>query len=99
MTPELIERVRSVNRRPDTDRSDRQQRDALAARGYWQAYQAVLKSLDKILTGQNPGKVSDADQGDWYRELFAPSVASGILKPSDLAGYRNGPVPRYFKGE
>lgn len=92
VTPELIERVRSGTWRPDTDSSDRQQRDALAARGYWQAHQAVLVSLNKILKGQNSGKVLDADHGDWYRELFAPSVASGILKPSDLAGYRNGPV-------
>jgi hypothetical protein len=92
VTPELIERVRSGNWRPDIDSNDKQQRDALAARGYWQAYQGVLKSLDKILAGQNPGKVLDAEHGDWYRELFAPSVASGILKPSDLAGYRNGSV-------
>ncbi len=32
------------------------------------------------------------DHGDWYRELFAPSVAVGLLKPSDLAGYRNAQV-------
>jgi len=30
--------------------------------------------------------------GEWYRELCGPSVAAGILKPADLAGYRNGPV-------
>jgi Fic family protein len=24
--------------------------------------------------------------------MFAPSVAAGLLKPTDLAGYRNGPV-------
>src|SRR5690606_33853847 len=28
----------------------------------------------------------------WYRELFAPSVTAGIIKASDLAGYRNQPV-------
>jgi hypothetical protein len=28
----------------------------------------------------------------WYRELFAPSVTTGILRLSDLAGYRNGPI-------
>ena len=27
-----------------------------------------------------------------YQELFAPSVTAGLLKPSDLAGYRNAQV-------
>jgi hypothetical protein len=90
VTPELIGRVRSGKWNPRGE--DKKQRDALAARGYWQAYQSVLKSLDKILNGQNPGKVADEDHGDWYRELFAPSVAAGLLKPSDLSGYRNDQV-------
>ena len=35
-----------------------------------------------------------AQQGHsvWYRELLGPSVAAGIVKPANLAGYRNGPV-------
>jgi Fic family protein len=40
--------------------------------------------------------VIDDDHGDWYRELFAPSVTAGLLKPADLAGYRNNQV--YIKG-
>jgi hypothetical protein len=92
VTPELINRVGSGAWDPKTEGKDREQRDALAARGYWQTYQAVLKSLEKILNGKNPGAVVDDDHGTWYRELFAPSVALGLLKPSDLAGYRNGQV-------
>jgi Fic/DOC family len=92
VTPELIERVKTGKWSPESEGSDKEQRNALAARGYWQAYQAVLKSLGKILKGKNPGQIADADHGAWYRELFAPSVAVGLLKPSDLAGYRNGPV-------
>jgi Fic family protein len=34
----------------------------------------------------------DATRADWYRELFAPSVTAGILRPADLAGYRNNNV-------
>jgi len=34
----LIERVRSGNWRPDFNNADRELRDALAARGYWQAF-------------------------------------------------------------
>lgn len=92
VSPALIERVRSGNWNPDADAEDREHRNALAARGYWQAFQAVRESLGKVLHGENPGTVADDDHGSWYRELFAPSVAAGLLRPADLAGYRNGPV-------
>ena len=88
----LIERVRSGIWNPDGDRNDREHVNALAARGYWQAYQAVRTSLSRVLKGENPGAVADDDHGTWYREMFAPSVATGLLRPADLAGYRNGPV-------
>jgi hypothetical protein len=92
VTGELIERVRSGAWNPETNEEDREQRNAMAARGYWQAYQAVHKSIDRVLHGENPGLVADEDHGTWYREMFAPSVAAGLLKPADLAGYRNGQV-------
>ncbi len=89
---ELIEQVRSGNWNPESMENDKQQRDAMAARGYWQAYQEVIKSIKQILSGQNSGEVVQNDFSTWYRELFAPSVTAGILRPSDLAGYRNMPV-------
>lgn len=92
VSPELIERVRSGTWNPDVDEADKEHRDALAARGYWQAYQAVRGSVERVLGNENPGMVADEDHGTWYRELFAPSVASGIVKPADLAGYRSGQV-------
>ena len=92
VTPALIERVRTGAWNPDANEEDREQQNAMAARGYWQAFQAVQKSLRKMLKGKNPGQVADADHGTWYRELFAPSVTVGLLKSGDLAGYRNGQV-------
>ncbi|MBS1822397.1 MAG: Fic family protein [Acidobacteria bacterium] len=92
VTPELIERVRSGGWNPEANQEDREQRNAMAARGYWQAYQAVQQSIRNVLAGENPGDVADSDHGTWYRELFAPSVAVGLLKPADLAGYRNAQV-------
>jgi hypothetical protein len=92
VTPELIERVRSGTWNHKDNEDDRKQRDAMAARGYWQAFQQVEQSVRKILNGENAGKVADNDHGDWYRELFAPSVIAGLLKASDLAGYRNHQV-------
>jgi Fic family protein len=89
---ELIERVRSGAWNPDDKENNREHRNALAARGYWQAYQAVQESLEKILVGENQGTVVDEDHGKWYGELFGPSVTAGIISAVDLAGYRNGPV-------
>jgi len=92
VTAELIERVRSGAWNHKENENDKKQRDSMAARGYWQAFQRVEISIKDILKGKNAGDIFDQDHGDWYRELFAPSVTSGLLKPSDLAGYRNHPV-------
>ena len=88
----LIERVRSGQWAPDQHKGDREQRDAMAARGYWLAYQEVQKALERILQGENAGKVLDEVHGMWYSKMFEPSVTSGILKPGDLAGYRTIPI-------
>ncbi len=92
VSPDLIERVRSGNWNPDGDDGDRAHRDALAARDYWQAYQAVRASLTRVLRGENAGTVAAEEHGNWYREMFAPSVMAGLLRPADLAGYRNDQV-------
>lgn len=88
----LIEKVRTGNWNPDRDEGDQDQRNALAARGYWQAFQAVKRSIEQVLRGENAGRRADRDHAIWYRELFGPSVTVGILSAADLAGYRNGPV-------
>ena len=43
VTPQLIERVQQGNWDPDHHDDDRKSRDALAARGYWQAFQKVKR--------------------------------------------------------
>lgn len=92
VSKELIERVKNGEWAPTDDDNDRDQRNAMAAKGYWRAFQRVKKSLERVLAGDTPGTVADEDHGDWYRELFAPAVTAGLLRPADLAGYRNGPV-------
>jgi hypothetical protein len=89
---ELIDRVRVGNWNPDDNEEDCNHRDALAARGYWQAFQVVKESIKTILMGESAGLIAGRDHGTWYRELFAPSVTAGILRAGELAGYRNGPV-------
>ena len=92
VSAELIERVRAGNWNPDNVQEDREQRNALAARGYFDAFQAVKKSVAKVLKGENGGKVVDRDHANWFRELFAPGVTAGLIRAADLAGYRTGPV-------
>ena len=92
VSPGLIERVRGGEWNPDENEDDREHRNALAARGYWQAYQSVRESIRKILEDNKPGAVADDDHGDWYREMFGPSVTSGLLRTADLVGYRNDQV-------
>lgn len=92
VSAELIEAVRHGNWHPEGCDDDREQRDALAARGYFDAFQSVKESVEKVLNGKNAGQVVDEDHGEWYRQLFGPGVTAGIVSAVDLAGYRNGPV-------
>lgn len=96
VTPDLIERVRSGNWNPDNHDADRQSRDALGARGYWQAFQRVRDAVDKIVAGAEAGALVRDTHREWYRELFQPCVATGLIAPSALAGYRNDAV--YLRG-
>jgi Fic family protein len=93
---ELIEKVKSGNWKPEQNASDSEQKNAMAARGYWQAFQNVKESITGILNGANAGETAETDHRLWYRELFAPSVIAGILKAADLAGYRSHQV--YIRG-
>lgn len=92
VTDNLIEKVKKGGWKPDIDLTDAEQFNALAARGYWQSFQVVKESVRKILKGDNPGDVVDNDHRIWYNELFSPSVTAGLLKPSDLVGYRSNQV-------
>jgi len=92
VSAELIELVQSGAWNPDDNEHDQKDRNTLAARGYWQAYQAVQKSLGKILRDDNSGAVVGDDHHKWYAELFGPGVTAGIISAVDLAGYRSDPV-------
>lgn len=96
VTLELIDKVKARNWNSKEYEADRRSRDAVAARGYWQAFQLVKQSVAKIITGAAPGPLVRAAHQDWYRELFQPSVSAGLLRASALAGYRHHPV--YLRG-
>lgn len=92
VSADLIKRVRDREWNPDNHAKDKEHFAALSARGYWQAFKSVEKSIDSVLKGANPGQIFEENHRDWYREMFAPCVVAGILKPAELAGYRNSPV-------
>jgi len=96
VSPQLIDQVRRGDWRPDGSPTDSRQADALAARGYYLAFQSVEQGIRDILGGANAAAVVERQHQSWYREMFSPAALAGILKPSELAGYRNNRV--YLRG-
>jgi len=92
VTAELIEKVRGGNWNPDDNAADQATRDAMAARGYYETHNVVKEDLVRIVKGENPGTVFRHSLSRWFQALFSPGVQAGILKPADLAGYRNDQV-------
>jgi hypothetical protein len=92
ITPELIEKVKTNQWKPDVNIADQDQMNALMAKGYYHAFQAVKNSVKKILRGQNAGKVLVQDLQNWYRQLFLPSTQIGLIPAEQLIGYRSDRV-------
>ena len=65
---------------PEQNAEDHGNRNALAARGYYDAFTSVKASVEKVLGGDSVGGVSSEDHGEWYRRLFGPSVTAGIIR-------------------
>lgn len=96
VTEGLIEKVRTGAWDPTGNERDSRTKDALAAKGYADAFNLVLESVSRVLRGEGPGEVAEADLHGWYTALFGPSVRAAIISPADLAGYRSRPV--YIRG-
>lgn len=54
--------------------------------------QQTKKSIRMILGGSKASAIVEKDYRRWYQEMFAPSVMAGIIKISDIAGYRSNQV-------
>lgn len=93
VTDEVIEKVMKGDWNPVTDPQDVQTRDAMAAKGYFETHRKVLELVREVLSKHaSPAAHLKRDFHLWYLALYSPSVTAGILKPSDLAGYRNAQV-------
>lgn len=88
----LIEKIKLGEWNPKFNQTDQEQRDALAAKGYYLAFQAVKASISEVLNGKDAIQVLKDDLSKWYQTLFRPSVEAGIIEPFHLAGYRNDRV-------
>jgi fido (protein-threonine AMPylation protein) len=92
VTDMLIQQVAAVAWNPEHNPAHAQTRDAMAARGYYQAFLAVKASIARILNGEPAADVLRAAHHSWYAQLFDPSVQAGVLDRSQLTGYRTGPI-------
>ena len=93
VTKELIEKVIEGNWNPDDDGEDKDLKNALAAKGYYNAFMEVVKDI--IETIDQKKDVSEMIRNahhQWYSQLFSASVVAGIIDASQLAGYRNSPI-------
>ena len=96
VTPELIERVSSGDWSPETIEQDKQAKDALAARGYFDAFNSVQASLKEAYNKEDLSYLIDVGITQWYTALFKPCVTAGLVSELDLVGYRKGPI--YIRG-
>lgn len=88
ITEGLLEKVRSGNWDPKNDEEDKERKNALAARGYYQAYQLLKQSVTSAFEGEDPAKMYVKNHQNWHFQLFEPCTRAGIIKASDLVGYR-----------
>lgn len=88
----LLEKVRSGSWDPKNDEEDKERKNALAARGYYQAYQLLKQSVADALAGQDPAQMYVKKHQSWHFQLFEPCIRAGIIKASDLVGYRTHQV-------
>jgi Fic/DOC family len=89
---ELIERVMDDDRDPDKNSKNYDQKNALAARGYYEAFLSAKSSIKQIFDDKAIADVLKQDFQLWYRNLFPPSVRAGILTTDRLIGYREDRV-------
>lgn len=96
VTPELIQRIAEGRWNP-TSEEDKKQRDALAAKGYLEAFNVVKQDAKLGYLKKKTGAQLFIDHHQrWFAQLFMPSVDAGLLRIQDLMGYRHHLV--FLKG-
>ena len=97
VTTELIEKIKQGNWNPAQNEEDKETKDALAAKGYYEAFEELkLNILESLKLKEKIENNILNLQSKLYKKLFLPSVQANILKASDLIGYRNTAI--YLRG-
>ncbi len=92
VTSDLIERVSTGDWSPETIEKDNQAKDALAARGYYGAFNTVIESITKAYNKEDIDYLIDVGITQWYTALFSPCVVAGLYSELNIAGFRKGPI-------
>lgn len=88
VTPDLIQKIAVGDWNPQS-KQDKQQRDAMAVKGYLEAFNLVKLAANQAYLKQKTGAELFIEQHQrWFAQLFMPSVEAGLLKRQDLIGYR-----------
>lgn len=93
VTLELIRKVAEEKWDPTGNSHEQRQIDAMAARGYLDAFQLVKEDAGQAYSKKDSAPAvasqlfNDRHQA-WFQKLFGPSVDAGILERRDLVGYR-----------
>ena len=102
VSPELIDKVRSGTWNQETDEQDRSLKDALAARGYWEAFQRVKESIRAVLEGADAGvEFAQSDAGPAYARKIVYYAEGGkpqqymdmLWNVQATADWNSGSVP------
>jgi hypothetical protein len=93
VTLELIRKVAEEKWDPAGNSHEQRQIDAMAARGYLDAFQLVKEDAGQAYSKKDSAPAvasqlfNDRHQA-WFQKLFGPSVDAGILERRNLVGYR-----------
>lgn len=92
VTQALINKVKNESWDPIHNHEDANLKNAMAAKGYFEAFQVVKLCIEKIINGEPAPILLKQQLQGWFQKLFSPSVNAGILSAEDLFGYRQDRV-------
>jgi len=88
----LIEKIASGKWQPQQNEEDLKQKNAMAAKGYYEAFKSVKNTINDMVKVNTSSRVLREQFMHWYIALFSPSITAGIIPAEQLAGFRNQPV-------
>lgn len=82
VTEDLIDRIKKGQWSPDQIQTDSEQKNALAAKGYLNAFKSVLESVKKVVVGKSDAAdVMSDDLQAWYRNTQVYISGSRYVPP------------------